>query len=805
MGLRDCPLCEVEMARKPKSEQDGTAEIERLRRKVSELSAANKDLRDTIAGLRSGDEFFRALVSTSSTAVTITDLEGNITHVSKITLKLHGYDSADEMLGMSAFDLIAPEDAERAREGLKATLETGMVQDLEYNMLRRDGSTFVAELNASVVADSEGAPYAFAADVRDITERRRVENALRASEEKYRELVENINDAIYTIDADGILTYVSPAVETMLGYRPSELIGRKFTEHMFEEDVDRALGGMHRVMRGQLQPNIARARTRSGELRWMRASSRPVYVDGKPAGIQGVLTDVTERRKAEERANFLGSITERLRDAVIVTDADFKIVYVNKAAEDLFGYSAKEMSGKYSIVLAADSGAGAVERAVETAKSGRVWEGTFACRRKDGSMFLNELRISPLEDDTGRITHFVGTQRDVTDKSRLEQEYRQAQKMEAVGKMAGGMAHDFNNVLTAIIGYSELLLQSCEPGSTMREDVEQIGRTAKRAAELTRRLLSFSRKEAMQVSPVDLTTLVKDLDGMIRRLMGEPIDYVSHLSPDLKRMNADAGQIEQVVMNLAVNARDAMAYGGRLTIRTDDIVLDEEFCRDKPNLEPGHYVMLEVADTGTGMDADVKEHIFEPFYTTKEVGKGSGLGLSVVYGVVNQHDGCIEVESEPGEGTTVRVYFPAASTAAAVESPEEPEEPSTKGDGKRVLLVEDQEEVRKLAKRALTNSGFVVLPAVDAASALEVFERERRELDVVFSDVVLPDRSGFELADEMRAKDPEVPILLTSGYSDQELPWSEIGERGYFFLEKPYDLGAMVRAVGRCLATRRKK
>jgi two-component system cell cycle sensor histidine kinase/response regulator CckA len=789
------------MDKKAKGESKLNDENARLRARVAELSAVESRLKRTIKELRESKELYGALVRTSPMAVTVTDLEGKIIHVSDLTVKLHGYDSADEMLGMPASNLIVPDERAKTAENMRRTIREGSVTEVVYTMLRKDGSTFTGELNASVVSDADGAPYAFIAATRDITRRRQIENALRASEEKYRDLVENINDAIYTIDSDGVLTYVSPAIESMVGYSPSELIGtRALLNFVDPEDIQRALNGFKRVMDGRLRPNYVRIKTRSGEVRWLRASSRPVYAEGKAVGIQGVLADVTDHMKAEQQAEFLGSITQRLKDAVIVTDVDFNITYVNSAAEELFGYKAEELRGKAPALLTAEPRISEItEEVFSTVSAGGVWDGTMLSMRKDGTTFVSELRISPLSDRRGEISNFVGVQRDITDKKRLEQELLQAQKMEAVGKMAGGIAHDFNNVLTAIIGYSELLAVECEPGSAMRKDVEEIGKTARRAASLTRQLLSFSRRQVMQVAQVNLTDLVSGLEAMLRRVVGEDIELVSELSSDVRRINADSGRIEQVIVNLVLNARDAMESGGKLVVRTKNVSVDTPSLRGKVDAVQDDWVLLQVSDDGSGMDPNVMEHIFEPFYTTKDPGKGSGLGLSVAFGVVKQHGGWIDVSSGPGRGSTFSVYLPAASGGTVEEGDDRDDERHVRGGGERVLLVEDQDDVRRIAERALVDGGFVVFAAASAAEAVDLFRDQGGRVDLLFSDLILRDDSGLDLAENLRSLNPGLPILLTSGCADKDPQWPTIEDRGYGFLEKPYEPADLIRAVYRIL------
>lgn len=788
------------MRDKTKAGSDLRLDIERLKKRVAELSVKEKELEAAVKRLRGSEELYKSLVDTSPAAVTVTDTSGIITLVSELTLKLHGYESADEMIGKSAFEMISPEDQDKAVENMKKTLEQGYVQNVEYKMLRRDGSTFIGELNAGIVRDHEGNASGFIAVVRDVTEQRSMETALRESEENYRDLVENINDTIYRIDSDGVVQYVSPAIKSVIGYSQTELVHSKITDYVYPDDIPKVAAAIRGVLDGRLSPTDVRVMTRTGEIRWIRVSSRQVPGAGAPPMLQGVLTDITERRKAEREASFLASVIGKLKDSCIVTDLNYKIVYVNDATTDLFGYEREELIGRTPDFLNAEPMAESLQKEIyDTVKSGNVWEHAIKNRRKDGSIFINEFTVSPLVDEDGEIRHYIGIQRDVTEKKRLEQELNQAQKMEAVGTMAGGIAHDFNNMLTAIIGYSQLLLDECEPESVMRKDVEEIDKTARRAAALTRRLLAFSKGQMAQMAPVDLNTIVAGLDKMLRRLIGEDLELRTNLRSDVPRVRADAGQIEQVIVNLALNSRDAMPDGGVLTVETDCVEIDKEDCVDIPEALPGRWARLTVRDTGRGMDAKVVERVFEPFYTTKEVGKGTGLGMSVVYGIVKAHKGWLRIESEPLVGTEVKIYLSIVSEDSEWKGLRLDDESMLLGRGERVLLVEDQEEVRSVAERALVKRGYEICTASDAADALKVYDREDGRFDVVFSDVVLPDRSGVDLVERIRSRDPDIAVLLTSGYTDHRQHRPAIEGKGYALLRKPYELAELARALRQVL------
>ncbi|MGQ9627817.1 MAG: ATP-binding protein, partial [Anaerolineae bacterium] len=383
--------------------------------------------------------------------------------------------------------------------------------------------------------------------------------------------------------------------------------------------------------------------------------------------------------------------------------------------------------------------------------------------------------------------------RDITKQVRLEEQLRQSQKMEAIGRLAGGVAHDFNNLLTTILGYSDFLLYRLGPEDPLRGDIETIRKAGERAASLTRQLLAFSRRQMLQPRVLDLNLVVAEVEKMLRRLIGEDIELVSILEPSLKRVKADLGQIEQVIMNLAVNARDAMPEGGTLAIKTENVTVDEEYCKFVPEARPGEFVRLSIEDTGVGMDKEIRQHLFEPFFTTKE--GGTGLGLAVVYGIVKQHEGWINVYTEPGQGSTFKVYLPAFSLEPEGEPEKRVSLEEFRGRGEKILVVEDDEGVREFATRVLRENGYVVFEAATAEEALDVFEGEKEDFHLVFSDVVLPDKPGLQLIDELLTRKPELRVLLSSGYADRKSQWRIIRERGFRFLQKPYASADLLRVI----------
>ncbi|MFH1146135.1 MAG: ATP-binding protein [Pseudomonadota bacterium] len=384
---------------------------------------------------------------------------------------------------------------------------------------------------------------------------------------------------------------------------------------------------------------------------------------------------------------------------------------------------------------------------------------------------------------------------DITDKKRLQEQLCQIQRLEAIGRLAGGVAHDFNNLLTSITGYSELLLLRLPNRDPVRKDIEKIRAAGERASKLTGQLLAFSRRQMLQPEVLSINTLIRDMEELIRSLAGDDIELITVLDQSLEPVRVDAGQIGQVVMNLVLNARDAMPEGGKLTIATENLVLQESPCQSAPKPQPGKYICLTVKDTGVGIDKEINERIFEPFFTTKGPGVGIGLGLSVVYGIVRQHEGCIKVFSEPGQGAAFKIYLPVVSARPEAEAKDAVSPERLQGNGERILLVEDQEDVRALAATVLRENGYLVYEAVHADDAADIFEREKGDFHLVFTDVVLPGRTGIQLVEQLLCLKPGLRVLCSSGYADQKSQWATIQKKGFPFLPKPYAVTDLLRAV----------
>jgi PAS domain S-box-containing protein len=630
-----------------------------------------------------------------------------------------------------------------------------------------------------------------------IIERKRARAAAGESERRFGALIANALDLITVLDDKGVATFVSPSIRAILGYSPEEYVGRDAFSFVHEEDRPAAQEAFGRAL---AQPGSKQ----SAEFRYRRKDGSWVYLQSfgsalqLPEGRRVIVNsrDLTERRRVEQELTRLATAIEQTGESVVITDAEGRIEYVNPAFLRASGYSREEALGRNPRFLKSGKHDDAFYRGLwETVSAGKVWRGRITNRRKDGALYEDDTVISPVRDAEGRLTHFVAVRRDVSESVRLEEQLRQSQKMESLGLLAGGVAHDFNNMLTLIMGYNEYIADALGPEHALLPFARSVRKAADGAAAMTRQLLAFSRRRVLAPRVFDLNAAVAETGRMLRRLVGESIDFRIDLHSELCPVKADPGQLDQIVLNLVVNARDAMPGGGRLEVETAGVVLPDDDSRAGSSLPPGRYVRLSVRDTGTGMDPAVRERIFEPFYTTKAPGKGTGLGLSTVYGIVRQSSGHIDVESVLGKGTTFRVYLPRA------EEPIEtlPARPGGDGrsGGETILLVEDDGDLRELVEKTLRRYGYRVFAAGDGPAALDAARRHPGEIHLLLADVLLPGMSGIELSRRFPAVSPATKVLFVSGFANTGV-W-ELLPRGARLLDKPFTGDKLVESVRRAL------
>jgi len=613
-------------------------------------------------------------------------------------------------------------------------------------------------------------------------------------------IIQGTTDAVFVKDLQGRYLMINSAGAVPLRRTVEEVIGKDASE-LFSPEVGRQIMERDRSV-------LQLGETCTYEQRGIPADPARVYLstkspyrdaNGRVIGMVGISRDITDRKKAEEE---IRRSEQRLRIhvehtplAVIEWDPEHRVAAWNAAAEHIFGFSREEAMGRHASFMVPPAFRQQVDEVGQRLVAQKGGERSSNENiTKDGRTISCEWYNTPLVDEGGRVLGVASLVQDVTERVALEEKLRQSQKMEAVGRLAGGVAHDFNNLLTVIIGYSQILAEGVPAPSRLKDATMQIRSAADRAAGITRQLLAFSRKSILSPRVIDLNDVMMNIDTMLRRLIGEDIEILTVPGRDLGTVKADPGQVEQVIMNLVVNARDAMPSGGKLTLETENAELDEAYARDHAPVQPGRYVMLAVSDTGIGMTADTQAHIFEPFFTTKEVGKGTGLGLSTVYGIVKQSGGYVWVYSEPNQGTTFKVYFPR------IDQPVEGVGVEKKPAGVRrgtetILLVEDDEQLRQLVVSVLGESGYKVLAAAGTAEGLALCRSNHNDIRLLVTDVILPGMNGRQLAEQVKQISPRTRVLYISGYTSNAIVHYGVLDPGLWFLPKPFSLSALVVKV----------
>jgi two-component system cell cycle sensor histidine kinase/response regulator CckA len=619
--------------------------------------------------------------------------------------------------------------------------------------------------------------------------RKRSEEELDACQHHYRSVMENLNEVVFQVNEFGHWTSLNSAWTEFTGFEVKDTLGSLFLEFVHHDDRQRNSLVFVQLIERKLDycRHETRFLTKDGKIRWMDVYAQLTFnSDGSVLGASGSLTDITERKQAETQIQRLAAFPKVNPNPVLEFDAEGRLTYFNDAATEM----AKSFGHADPLAILPPHAPEFVRDCVASGRS-RLRE-TVALQGRSVSWSFFPIAGS-------QVVHCYGT--DITEMLNLEAQFRHSQKLESVGQLAAGVAHDFNNILTVIQGYSDLLLAQHREDASMAGPLKQIGDAARRASGLTRQLLTFSRKQVIQPSMLDLNAVLRNLSNMLTRLLGEDIAVVADYADALPCIEADAGMIEQVIMNLAVNARDAMPKGGQLRVNTSAEDIGDDYAREHPKARAGRAVRLTVTDTGCGMEPATLGRIFEPFFSTKEVGKGTGLGLATVYGIVTQHQGWIEVASKVGVGTTFNVFLPAASKQAAVAktTPEAPGQPASHGRNETILLVEDEPILREWVKQVLVDYTYRVIEAGTGPEALKVWDDHTGKIDLLLTDMVMPEgMTGRDLARQLRSREPSLKVIFTSGYSPEML--ANDGEfPGIPFLPKPYQAPRLVQLVRDCL------
>ncbi len=723
-------------------------------------------------------------------AVMMIDDAGRIVRANARVQEQYGW-SSEELAGLHLRALRAPGHADDLDAQIERLRRDGRLR-YETVHRRRDGTTLQVEVSARGF-EAEGRWF-FQAIVRDVSERKQELRAISYQAE----LLRNLYDAVIGLDSDHVIRSWNPAAERIYGFAAHEVIGRPLNEVLPSEykgyTYPEFVAALDRL--GQLKFEVRRA-LRSGASADVEGHAVVLRADdGHITGYVTVNRDITIRRRAEAalRASQerLARVLETSSEGIWIVDVQGTTEFVNARAATLFGATPDALLGRRLLDVLPELGRARAESDLEAVSRGESVKREFVMRRPGGSDVWINVSWSALRDPDGRVVGAVGLFMDVSEHRRAREQLLQAQKMDAVGRLASGIAHDFNNLLVSILSCSSFLLESFDAGDPRREDAQEIKGAGERAAQLVRQLLTFARKSAFRPSAVDLSTVVRRIDPIVRRAIGEDVTLSIALETAPWPTRIDPGQLEQVLVNLAVNARDAMAEGGELRIETSNVALERPPA-DAEELAPGRYAVLTVADTGCGIGDEVLPNIFEPFFTTKPEGRGTGLGLSTVYGIVRDAGGHVAVSSTPGRGTTFTVYLPACE-ADPREDATRAQAPATRPHDETILVVEDEDTVRRSVRRMLEASGYRVLDVSSGAAALHHVQADG-PVDLVLTDVVMPQMSGTELAAAVGALRPELPVVLMSGYSERFVS-PDAAEQ---VLEKPFTADALVARVGEAL------
>ena len=634
-----------------------------------------------------------------------------------------------------------------------------------------------------------------------LMERNNLLNSLQESKERYVALFERSLDCVYIHDFGGNFIDANLAALNLLGYTKEEIPSLNFVSLLSQDQIPFALRILEEVKTKGFQKDLAefKLRTKSGEDVFVEAKSSVIYRDGMPYAIQGIARDITDRKVAEDT---LRQSEDRIRAILRASPLGIglfvnrKLDWANERFYHLVGHEEGSLIGQDARVVYPDDEA--YDQTGRELYEGTEESGTNEVEteliRKDGTTFDCSMRACPL-DPKDPFKGQIVTIADISEAKRLAAQFRQAQKMEAVGRLAGGVAHDFNNLLMSIMGHADLALMSLAEDDPLRRRLKEIKGGGKRAASLTRQLLAFSRKQILQPVVLDLNSLITGFVKMLERMIGEDVELETVLASGLSRVEADPGQMEQIIMNLVVNARDSMPDGGKLIIETVNVDLDKDYAKEHDvSMQPGPHVMLGVSDTGMGMDDKTKSHIFEPFFTTKEVGKGTGLGLSTVYGIVKQSGGYIWVYSEPGQGTTFKIYLPAVEREAAQVQEEQTSSDDFTG-SETILIVEDDDSLRNMVCEILEPQGYSILEAQNGIEALRVSESHSGQIHLMLTDVVMPKMGGRELEEHLRPLRPDMKVIYMSEYTDNAILHHGVLSPGIEFLEKPFTPAGLRKKV----------
>ncbi|MFC1557135.1 PAS domain S-box protein [candidate division KSB1 bacterium] len=762
--------------------------------------------------LRESEEKFRALFEISPFSTIISDLEGNIIYCNQQFVKMHATKyGPEEQVGRNVSEFFPEEELPLLRSNIKKTInEDKPLYSVEYTMLRKDGTKIPVEATSTLIRDNNGNPKAILAYAQDITERKKAEEELKEREKNISVILDSVHDIIFQLSLSGFIKYVNPKVKDLYGYNPQDLIGKHFKKTTPAYEMPKALNALKSVFSGKMikafeinQLDV------NGNVIPMEIYLTPVKEKGKIVALQGVMRDLTERKKFEsdlkQKDRQIKNIVEHSNEIFYVHDKNHNLTYISPQCEQIMGYTPEEMMVKWT-ELATDNqvneiGFELTEKALKTGEKQSAYP--LEIKRKDGIIAWIEIDESPLKNEDGIVIGMVGAARDITERKKAEEEKKllekqllHSQKMESVGRLAGGVAHDFNNILSVIMGYADLLrLQFTDSTKNEGKAAGAIFRNTLRAKTLVSQLLGFSRRGKYNPEPVSINTLIKDSVNVSEIIFEMKIEVIYDFEENIHLCEVDKNQMDQVLTNLIINAKDAMPSGGRILFKTENVSLDKGFTKIIPQLNSGNYVKTSISDSGIGIPEEIKDNIFEPFFTTKGAGEGTGLGLATVYGIIKNHQGHIDACSKPGKGTTFTFYLPVSETgvidndeAAAI----------VKGD-KTILVVDDEEDLREMLMAQLESLGYKVILACDGIEAVGIFEKQKDKIDLVLLDMIMPKMDGKDTFIALKKINPHVKVLLISGYSQDERVTGVLNDGVIDFIQKPLELTVLSKAINKAL------
>jgi len=764
------------------------------------LLLSGREHEESPAESASGSEtLLQSLINGIDESILMLDTEGRVLVINEEGAR-RNQTTPEEMRGKEVFSFMPPEVAKTRKSYFKKILRDRKA--IRFRDQRPDGRVY--NNLAYPIYNITGAIDRVAVIAQDITKRDQAQQDLLETKETLQALIEASPLPMIDLDLEGnVRTIWNRAAERTFGWSREEVLGKPLPivpdGHQEEFAALR-----NRVENGELLMGIAiTRRCKDGSPIHLNLSTAPLHDPrGKVVAIMSVLADVTQRKQAEEQLRKFKLGIERSGEAIFTTDPNGVIEYVNPAFTEIYGYTREEAIGRTPRLLKSGRHSrGFYNEFWETILSKQVMDGEIVNKTKSGDLLTIQASINPILNEENALLGFLAIQRDVTEQQQLEEQFRQSQKMESIGRLAGGVAHDLNNLLTPILGYSELLVSKLQENDTLLGYAQQIHHAADRSRDLTRQLLAFGRKQALKMQVINAASGITGFEKILRRTIREDIRLTFHYAPETGAVRVDQSQIGQVLLNLAVNAQDAMPEGGLLRFEITNVHVDSGEAKKHREISPGEYVMLTISDTGQGMDPEIRAHIFEPFFTTKRDGQGTGLGLATVYGIVKQHNGHILVDSEPGRGTTFRIYLPRVAENSADPEVPAPHPHASRGN-ETILVVEDNDMVRNYVYSILIEQGYQVLEAAESGSALDIVRAQNGNIDLLISDVIMPVVNGRELYNRIAADYPGMRVLYISGYTDDVISQHGVLEEGVSFLQKPFSNQQLLEKVREQLDTK---